>query len=300
MNPVNSNAPVSIVIPTHNRAHYLPEAVRSALDQGELVGEVIVVDDASADNTAEVLRQFQGERLRVIRQEQSGPAAARDTGWRAARGEWIQFLDSDDALSPAAIKGLFQLAQREPGRIPFGQEDVHGEDLGQPPSLRGLAFAHRSGNLLRELCFYPAGTILSCLFPRTALEKVGGLRVGPEAALCEDFDFAVRLGLACEFAYLPQVTYRARMHADNRHRANQRLVWEQAVGCLLRHLSGRAGADWLRRRACAYFLGLVADEDLRQGQASLARANYFQCLRWWPIKVGAWKGLARSFASRPS
>lgn len=291
-----SIGPVSIVIPTHNRANCLPEAVRSALAQGRAVGEIIVVDDGSTDNTAEVLRQFEGRGLRVLRQRQSGPAAARDTGWREARGEWIQFLDSDDALAPGAVNELLALGRREAGRIPFGQSDVHGEDFTRPASLRGLAFAHRSGRLLREICFYPAGTILSCLFPRAVLEKTGGWRASPEASHCEDFDFAVRLGLEFEFAYLPRVTYLARMHADNRHRANQRLVWEQSLNCLQRRLSGRAGHALLRRRACAYFLGLVADDDARQGRREKARQKYLQCLAWWPVKLGAWKGLWRCLA----
>lgn len=289
---------MSVVIPTHNRARLLPEAIHSALAQGDAVGEIIVVDDGSTDDTAAVLNHFHGGLVRSIRQPQSGPAAARETGWRAARGEWIQFLDSDDALAPDAVPQLLARAQREPGRIPFGQEDVHGEDLRQPASLRGLAFAHRSGNLLREICFYQAGTILSCLIPRAVLAEMGGWRAGPEAALCEDYDFALRLGLAREFAYLPRVTYLARMHGGNRHRGDQRRVWEQSLGCVRRRLMGRPGAALLRRRASAYFLGLMADTDARLGEWEKARREYLQCLAWWPVKLGAWRGLLRTLAKR--
>lgn len=290
-----SQPTVTVVIPTHNRAGFLPDAVRSALAQGECVSEVLVVDDGSTDDTTKVLEAFRQERVRVIRQAQSGPAVARDTGWRAAKGDWIQFLDSDDALAEGAVTALLDLARREPGRIPFGQSDVHGLSLQEPPSLTGLAFAYRSGRLLREICFYPAGTILSCLFRRSVLTSVGGLQVTAGASHCEDFDFAVRLGLQFEFACLPQVTYRARMHEGNRHRANQALVWEQAMGCLQRHLTGQPGTGTLRRQACAYFLGLVADDDLRQNRAASARKKYLQCLAWWPVKLGAWKGLLRTF-----
>lgn len=283
-------APVSVVIPTHNRAELLPEAIYSALAQGPLVGEVLVVDDGSTDNTADVVASIEDDRVRLLRQEQSGPAAARETGWRAARGEWIQFLDSDDALADGAIEALHAPALREPGCIPFGQESVHGEHFDEPAFLTGLAFAHRSGRLLREICFYSSGTIWSCLFPRASLEAVGGLRVGPEAALCEDFDFAVRLGMLCEFAYLPRVTYRARMHSENRHRAGQRVVWEQAMGCVSRRLAGRPGVQLLKRRAMAYYQGLIAGSHAGQGDLRTARRLYAKSLVLWPVKLGAWKG----------
>ncbi len=287
--------PVSVVIPTHNRARLLPEAVHSALAQGPLVGEVLVVDDGSTDNTADVVASIQDNRVRLLRQEQSGPASAREAGWRAARGQWIQFLDSDDALAGGAVESLHALAMREQGKIPFGQEAVHGDRLDEPAFMSGLAFAHRSGRLLREICFFSSGTIWSCLFPRASLEATGGLRVGPEAALCEDFDFALRLGMRCEFAYHPRVTYLARMHSDNRHRAGQRMVWEQAMGCVERRLAGEPGTVLLRRRAMAYYLGLIAGSHAGQGELQAARRLYARSLVLWPVKLGAWKGWLRTW-----
>jgi glycosyltransferase involved in cell wall biosynthesis len=89
---------VSVIIPSYNRAQYIGQAVASALNQGPVVGEVIVVDDGSTDDTLSVLSGIKDPRLRVFTQPQSGPAAARNAGLIQARGRWIQFLDSDDAL----------------------------------------------------------------------------------------------------------------------------------------------------------------------------------------------------------
>ncbi|MEW6303161.1 MAG: glycosyltransferase family 2 protein, partial [Verrucomicrobiota bacterium] len=244
---------VSVVIPTHNRAAYILDAVQSALNQGPPVAEVIVVDDGSTDDTLAKLQSVSDPRLRVLQQSQRGPAAARNTGWQSARGAWIQFLDSDDALAEGALTALLDEAARSPGRIPFGQASVHGQRLDTPP-VYSFCFAHRSGNLLRELCFYSAGTILSCLLPKASLAAVGGFSDTPETHFCEDFDLALRLALHYEFAYVPRVTYRIRMHDANRHRAEHRQVWESSMHCVERRLAGAAPGA-LRRRARAYYGG---------------------------------------------
>ncbi len=80
-----SRTKVSVVIPTYNRAHCVGEAIESVLAQTYKDFEIIVVDDGSTDNTAEVLARF-GDRIRVIRQENSGVSAARNAGIRAASG----------------------------------------------------------------------------------------------------------------------------------------------------------------------------------------------------------------------
>ncbi len=88
---------VSVVIPCFNYAEYLPEALDSALKQSHGSVEVVVVDDGSTDATQAVLAGY-GERIRHFRQEQSGPARARNRGAQEARGEFLVFLDADDAL----------------------------------------------------------------------------------------------------------------------------------------------------------------------------------------------------------
>jgi glycosyltransferase involved in cell wall biosynthesis len=93
------NVDVSVIIPTYNRAHIFPKAVNSALAQTLENIEIIVVDDASTDNTDEVFQELFGgcSNVRLVAHEQnSGVSAARNTGLRAANGEFVAFLDSDD------------------------------------------------------------------------------------------------------------------------------------------------------------------------------------------------------------
>ena len=95
---------VSVVVPTRNRSALLALTLHSVFRQQDVDLEVIVVDDASADDTAAVLRTIADPRLRLIRHETSqGVSAARNRGAAQARGEWIAFLDDDDLWAPAKL-----------------------------------------------------------------------------------------------------------------------------------------------------------------------------------------------------
>lgn len=89
---------VSVIIPCHNHGRYLREAVDSARAMTGVSTEVIVVDDGSSDDTAEVMRSC--ERIVAIHQENQGLAAARNAGLKVATGEFVTFLDADDRLAP--------------------------------------------------------------------------------------------------------------------------------------------------------------------------------------------------------
>lgn len=97
-----THATISVVIPTYNRARIVGEAVESALAQTYPPAEVIVVDDGSSDDTAAALEAF-GGRIQYVRQENAGPAAARNTGIRHASGCFMAFLDSDDLWEPEKL-----------------------------------------------------------------------------------------------------------------------------------------------------------------------------------------------------
>lgn len=94
---------VSIIIPVHNAGRYIGDAIRSALNQTWPEKEIIIVDDGSTDNSVAVAEIYQKEQVRIIRQDNRGASAARNTGIAAAKGNYIQFLDADDLLHPEKI-----------------------------------------------------------------------------------------------------------------------------------------------------------------------------------------------------
>jgi len=101
---------ISVIMPAYQAEAFIARSIRSAQTQTLQPLEILVIDDGSQDNTAQAAANC-GELVRVIRQTNGGPAAARNTGAREARGEWLAFLDSDDAWLPNKLECQASLAE---------------------------------------------------------------------------------------------------------------------------------------------------------------------------------------------
>jgi succinoglycan biosynthesis protein ExoO len=107
------NPKVSVIIPAYNTEAYIAKAIQSALEQTLNNIEVIVVDDGSSDKTVEVAKSFTDQRLKVIVNQQNlGVSAARNRAIKAAQGEWVAVLDSDDWYAPERLEKLVLLAEK--------------------------------------------------------------------------------------------------------------------------------------------------------------------------------------------
>jgi glycosyltransferase involved in cell wall biosynthesis len=103
---------VSILIPAHNAQEWIADTIRSAIAQTWPRIEVIVVDDGSTDETLAIARQFESPCVRVVTQENQGAAAARNTAFSLSHGDYIQWLDADDLLSPDKIAVQMNVVQK--------------------------------------------------------------------------------------------------------------------------------------------------------------------------------------------
>jgi len=106
---------IAAVIPTHNRAGLIERAIDSALDQLRPPDEVIVVDDGSTDNTADVIARY-GDRVRLITKEQGGVSSARNLGVEGSRSDYVAFLDSDDLWEPTHLLRMEQAIEGTNGQ----------------------------------------------------------------------------------------------------------------------------------------------------------------------------------------
>jgi glycosyltransferase involved in cell wall biosynthesis/SAM-dependent methyltransferase len=179
---------VSIVITTYNHAGYLGEAIESALAQTVSPYEIIVVDDGSMDEPGSVLSGY--PKVQFIRQANQGPSAARNTGWRAATGRYVVFLDADDRLMPNALaSNLHRFQQKPECAFVYGSYfhvDASGKQRGSPPVELIGEDAYES--LLLRNCVAMHATVM---YRRDCLVEVGGF----DAQLrgCEDYELYLRL-----------------------------------------------------------------------------------------------------------
>jgi glycosyltransferase involved in cell wall biosynthesis len=178
----------SIIVTTHNRPHLLRRAVESAFAAGTNV-EVVVVDDASTDETAALCRELTGIKyVRVDRNQRV--AGARNLGLLVCSGEYITFLDDDDVRLPGSLEGQIKLleANAEAGLI-YGQAilvDQTGKSTNQ-----SYPRVCPQGDVLWELLgqnFIPCGT---AVFRRSCLDRIGLL--DQSLAGLDDWDFWIRI-----------------------------------------------------------------------------------------------------------
>lgn len=205
------NPAVSVIIPTHNRAEFIGEAVESALNQSGCRTDVIVVDDASTDETSDVLARY-GQRIRVIKSEENiERAAARNLGARIAQHEILAFLDSDDVWLEDKLSHQIAPALR-------GMASVTGVSFVSPTganSLREYVPPAKSAQVARFQNPYLAAPS-SLVIPREQYFSVGGFPEEREVQGSEDWLFVNRLlsnGYSIEV--IPEVLVRYRVHDSN-------------------------------------------------------------------------------------
>ena len=199
---------VAIVITTFNHARYLGEAIESALRQTCRAAEVIVVDDGSSDDPASVAARYPVTRL--IRQDNQGLAATRNTGLHAAAAEYILFLDADDRLLPSAVADGLACFAGAPG-CAF----VHGahrriDEAGAP--LGGVRY-NPAGSYAGLLRGNPVAMHATVLYSRDALLQAGGFDAGLRR--CEDYDVYLRLARDGRIASHPGLVAEYRWHGSN-------------------------------------------------------------------------------------
>lgn len=184
---------VSIIIPAYNIGKLIKETISSVLVQTFADFELIVVDDGSTDNTAEVVKFFNDSRIIYHYQNNSGlPAKPRNTGARLAKGEYLAFLDHDDIWLPKKLERQIDVIKNNPkiGLISTNAFIMNGNEKTSLLLIKGT----KSG-YLDDGTFFPSNKVVqsTALVKKTVFNLLGGLNENPELKAIEDYDLWLRI-----------------------------------------------------------------------------------------------------------
>ncbi len=196
---------VSVVIPTYNRAEFLERAIKSVLDQTFQDFEIVVINDACTDGgqTDAVMKRFADDRIIYVRHETNkGIGVARNTGVLNSSGEYIAFLDDDDAWLPQKLELQCKLLDSSPANVGVVYTGGYTFDWKSKKTTRQRTPRHR-GNILDTLragnCI---GTSSRVMVRKSCFDKVG---LFDDALLYgEDFDMWVRLAREFQFDFVEE------------------------------------------------------------------------------------------------
>lgn len=213
---------VSVCISTYNRANYLVYSIKSVLNQTYSNFELIICDDGSTDNTAEVVSQWKDSRIRYIKHPNNiGRSKNMRSGFDVACGTYFIKFDDDDALTPEFLEKTIAVLEAQPS-VDFvctnhwiiNQKSERVESATSENSEKWKKDKLKEGvipELMRQTFQYQSLQVGSTLFRRACLEEVNYMR--PEADGCEDFDLLVRLAIAGKQGYfLPEFLMEYRLH----------------------------------------------------------------------------------------
>jgi len=207
---------VSVIVPTHNRAQLLATCLTSIAHQTFRDFEVVVVDDGSTDNTAEVVSGFPD--VRYYRQENQGAPGAYNRGITEARGEYLILVDSDDSVSEDALAAEARVLEENPDVGLVYAQAWQVDETGAVTGLRRPAFAResyvRSGREeIRHLLFWNHITSPTPMIRRQCFQTVG--LFDPQLRVGEDWDMWLRIAKRYDVAYVARPLGNYLKHAGN-------------------------------------------------------------------------------------
>lgn len=269
---------ISVVIPAYNSARFLPRALDSVLAQTHPAQEIIVVDDGSQDDTAQVIARY-GDRVRYVWQANAGPSAARNHGIALAQHPWIALLDGDDWWDPKKLElqALALAAKPNAGLCYTGLlfiDEVSGDS--QTPAIP------EPRQVLKVLRYQNNLAPSTIVARRADILAVGGFNKDLRGT--EDWEMWVKLSRRFEFAFVPQPVTLYQITVGSVSANYDRMIKAMEMmlePTLVSDLSGLSRAAWKRRiRAAEFYRAfLVARQVGHAGALSLLWKSVVQ----WPL-----------------
>jgi glycosyltransferase involved in cell wall biosynthesis len=290
-----SGETISVVIPLYNRREEIGRAVASALRQSRAPDEIVVVDDASSDDSAECVAALRDGRVRLVRHERNrGAAAARNTGIAAARGDWIALLDSDDEWNEHKLALQEAALTHTPDQAPASVTGyvIHDYRTGE---RREFVPRPRDAALAALVWGCPLGIGSTLMARRSVFAEIGPFN--PDLPRLEDWEWLMRYLPARRLDVLSQPLVTVHKKSDPSH--------AQVFAAVVR-LRERHRAEWYRR---SWLAGRKFDSTLLVEEA--AAAHYegdnrraaslsLRAVAAYPFRPGLFALLARRALQRRS
>jgi glycosyltransferase involved in cell wall biosynthesis len=280
---------VSVIIPTHNRERYLRRAIQSVLEQSFQDFEIIIVDDASSDDTPQMVQTIGEPRIRYFRHDNNrGEAGSRNTGVQNAVGEYIAFLDDDDAWLPQKLARQVYLLDNTPLQVGAVYTSFLMIDW-ETARVLGKWKAEKRGNIYSDLSEQNwIGIPSTVLLRRQCFEKVGLFDETVEFGL--DYDMWVRVARLYEFEIVEEpMVHRALNH--ERLSKNHELVLKGAESKLRKY----AEYFSLNRKAYSRRLLAMGVYYCYAGRLRTGRATFLKAIQLHPLEPRNYYNLALSF-----
>lgn len=255
---------VSVVIPSYNHEKYVGTAIASVLAQTYDNIELIIVDDGSTDNSPDVIRQVNDQRVRIIEQENRGAHNAINRGLDAARGDYLAILNSDDIFLPDRLMRCVEhLGESRAELVASWLEviDQAGITLGIKEGWKNMlpwdipnyknTFAKTDDFALNLLVSNFVATTSNLVFTRRLYDAIGGMR---NLRFTHDWDFLIRAAAAFRCCLISDPLIKYRIHDSNTISTNRawmlfEICWVLAVGLRLfegsRLYAGNSEEDWI-------------------------------------------------------
>ena len=294
MNAISQTPVATVIICTCDRRAWLAEAIASVEAQEDANWELIVVDDASADDTRAFLESGPTGRLRILREPvRVGRAKAANRGLEHARGEFVMFLDDDDRLRPSALSVLCRALRSTSEAVAAvgarwdwfcdgrggGRRDSH-------------PFFPRTRDIFTDLLFGWSAVSGQNLYRTDVVRRVGGYTTAVDFWPCDDRDLWLRVARCGPVVLRPEIVMNYRVHSGQWRPANLQVIRERVARVAVRQLPRAERRPALRVRRAAWFVQgaeqALTDGRFRAGLGQVVRAVRAAPVVWFSPLIGGW------------
>jgi glycosyltransferase involved in cell wall biosynthesis len=265
---------VSVILPTYNRAHTLRRAINSVLNQTYKNFELIIIDDASTDNTEELIKkikQIDGRIKYVKCKKNIGAALARNKGLDLAQGDYIAFQDSDDEWLPQKLeKQIKKFEQNPEADIVYHSLSIHHKKTGKKLKMIRAKYAGTNlfPMLLKKMIILPT---ISVMCKKTCIDQVGGFDDSPSH---QDYLLYLKLARA-GFYFQPLDVQLAKIYLEKQSVSRTNENWIKGRENVIKFIQNSEVSEQLKKDAVAHHSFHLAKHYLVADQQNRAK-QYFR------------------------